>query len=326
MKRAWTLAVVDEFLMEEVILIAKGELVGRGFVRPSVVATLEEAPGAKTLRVTVDQGPHAGARRVVFRGNQHIPSATLSEVIADPALTRAVWLEPERIRDALTSFYRREGYLRASVTVHQIAIGADGATRDIEVDEGEPFRLRDIRVDGARASSADDIRKVSALSSGAAYSEAVIDRARRAIIDSYRARGFNTLGLTLRTEAVAGQPEVDLAIAVDEGPQQRVRDIAIAGLVRTRPALVSRALKLEAGAPVNLAEWASARQRLYGTGVFRSVDIQPEPMPIAAEADAAPTATPPEQPIRAKVTLTEWPPVRFRYGLEVDDQLNTLER
>ena len=32
---------------------------------------------------------------------------------------------------------------------------------------------------------------------------------------------------------------------------------------------------------------------------------------------------PPEQPIRAKVTLAEWPPVRFRYGLEVDDQLNT---
>ena len=70
---------------------------------------------------------------------------------------------------------------------------------------------------------------------------------------------------------------------MDEGPQQRVRDIAIAGLVRTRPELVRRALKLEAGEPVNLAEWATARQRLYETGVFRSVDIQPEPMPIAAE-------------------------------------------
>jgi outer membrane protein assembly factor BamA len=156
-------------------------------------------------------------------------------------------------------------------------IANEGATRQI-VDEGEPFSSADIRVGRRAASSADDIRKVSALSSGEAYSQDVVDRARRAITTSYRARGFNNLGLTLRTEAVEGRPEVDLAITVNEGPQQRVRDVAITGLVRTKPALVSRALKLGNGEPVNLAEWSAARQRLYGTGVFRSVDIQPEPM------------------------------------------------
>ena len=323
MKLAWTHAVVDEFLAEEVVGIAKGELVNRGFVRASVVATVETTPDAKTLRVVVDPGPHANARHIVFRGNQRVPSAKLLEAIADPALTNAIWLEPARVRDALTAFYRREGYLSASVTMEEIAIGGDEATRIIDVTEAEPFRLREIRIDGARASSADDIRKVSALSSGEAYSQDVIERARQALIDSYRARGFNNFGLTLRTEAVAGRPEVDLAIAVDEGPQQRVRDIAIDGLVRTNPDLVRRALKLEVGEPVNLAEWAAARQRLYETGVFRSVDIQPEPMPVAAEANVATPAAPPEQPIRAKVTLAEWPPVRFRYGLEVDDQANS---
>jgi outer membrane protein assembly factor BamA len=224
----------------------------------------------------------------------------------------------------LTAFYRREGYLSASVTMEEVAIGSDGATRTIDVNEGESFRLRDIPVAGAQTSSADDIRKVSALSSGEPYSEAVIERARLAIIESYRARGFNNFGLTIRVEAVAGQPEVDVVIAVDEGPQQRVRDIAIAGLVRTNPELVRRALQLEAGEPVNLAEWAAARQRLYGTGVFRSVDIQPEPLGAAAPAEEVATpAASSEQPIRAQVTLTEWPRIRFRYGLEVDDQLNT---
>jgi len=323
MKRAWTHAVVDEFLTEEVVTIARGELVDRGFVRSSVAATLENAPDAETLRVAVDPGPHVDVQRVVFRGNERIPSVKLFEVIANPTLARSVWLEPAGARDALIAFYRREGYLSASVTVEEIAIDGDGATRVIDVDEGEPFRLRDVRVDGARASSADDIRKMSALSSGEIYSEDLIDRARRAIIESYRSRGFNNLGLTLRIEAVAGQPDVDVAIALDEGPQQRVRDIAIAGLVRTNPELVRRALKLEAGQPVNLAEWATARQRLYETGVFRSVDIQPEPIPIAAEPSVETPAGLPEQPIRSKVTLAEWPAVRLRYGLEVDDQLNS---
>ncbi len=331
MKAAWARAVVDEFLTEEVVAIAKGELVDRGFVRSSVVATIENQPGcgaagqgcSKTLRIAVDPGPHAKVRRVVFQGNEQIPSVRLAAVLVDPALTRAVWLEPVRARDALVAFYHREGYLRASVTLKEMAIGAEEATRAIEVHEGERFRLRDIRIDGARASSADDIRKVSALSPGASYSEDAIDQARRAIVARYRAQGFNTLGLTLRTDAVAGQPEVDVAIAVDEGPQQRVRDIAIAGLVRTKPALVSRALKLKTGEPANLTEWAVARQRLYETGVFRSVDIQPEPMPVAPEATATTTDAPPEQPIRANVTLAEWPAFRFRYGLEIDDQLNS---
>ena len=95
-KRAWTRAVVDEFLTEEVATIVKGELVDRGFVRASVVATLESAPDAMTLRVAASPGPHAGARRVVFRGNQRIQSEQLLGVIADPALTRAVWIEPAR--------------------------------------------------------------------------------------------------------------------------------------------------------------------------------------------------------------------------------------
>ncbi|HXI30765.1 MAG TPA: outer membrane protein assembly factor, partial [Vicinamibacterales bacterium] len=86
------------------------------------------------------------------------------------------------------------------------------------------------------------------------------------------------------------------------------------------PDLVERALKLEAGEPVNLDEWAASRQRLYETGAFRSVDIQPEPM-TAAQAPDAPA--PAEQPVRAKVTLAEWPAVRLEYGLEIDDQANT---
>src|SRR4029077_14011981 len=99
--------------------------------------------------------------RVAFRGNDRIPSQTLLEVLADPDLTRAVWLEPARARDALTAFYRRAGYLRAAVATEEIAIDGDVATRVINVNEDAPFRLRDIRVEGAQASSADDIRKVS---------------------------------------------------------------------------------------------------------------------------------------------------------------------
>src|SRR5206468_7183855 len=130
-----------------------------------------------------------------------------------------------------------------------------------------------------------------------------------------RARGFNSVAVTLRSETVESRPEVDVEIIVEEGAQQRLREVVTTGLARTRPELVSRALKLEPGQPVNLTEWSSARRRLYETGVFRSVDIEPEPIapPSAGEPET-------EQPVRARVTLEELPAVQWRYGLEVQDQ------
>jgi outer membrane protein assembly factor BamA len=164
---------------------------------------------------------------------------------------------------------------------------------------------------------------MASLSAGTPYTDAAIDRARRAIVDGYRARGFNNIALAVRTATVEGSAQVDVTAAIDEGSQQRLREVAIAGLMRTNPEIVRRALKLEAGEPVNLAAWAAARQRLYETGVFRSVDVQPEPIAAATDTAAAPAAAPPEEPVRAKVTLAEWPPVRLKYGLEIEDTANT---
>src|SRR5262249_35241756 len=104
-------------------------------------------------------------------------------------------------------------------------------------------------------------------------------------------------------------------VRVDEGPQQRLREVVMDGVSRTRPALISRALRLNVGAPVDLAEWNAARRRAYETGAFRSVDIQRTVLETPAAGDG-------EEPVRATVTVQEWPPLRVRYGVEVRDELN----
>ena len=371
MKAAWTGAVVDAFVTEEVATIARADLADRGFIQASVVATLASpSPDEKRLQLTVNAGRRFGTRRIVFRGNRHVPGERLRAVIEDQQLDRAVWLDGGRARDALVTFYRRAGYLNVSVQVAAIEIAGDAATRPIDVDEGELFHLREISIEGLRTASADDVGKTSGLLRGAPFSQEAIDRARVAIGESLRKVGFNASGVTLRAGAVADRPEVDVVISVEEGSQQRLRDIVTSGATRTNPALISRALKLEIGQPVNLSEWYRARRRLYETGAFRRVDIEPEPIspddgtaeaapyaaphasssPDGGTAETAPDATAPdigtakaaphvappdggtaqaapsappyvtEQPMRARVTLEEWVPVRLRYGLELNDQ------
>ena len=60
---------------------------------------------------------------------------------------------------------------------------------------------------------------------------------------------------------------------------------------------------------MNLEEWALARKRLFDTNVFRSVDIQA--VPIGDAGDGV-------QQVRARVTVEEYPPWRFRYGFQAD--------
>src|SRR5204863_4469125 len=187
----------------------------------------------------------------------------------------------------------------------------------VRVSEGDPFRVREVRLDGVQALSTADVVKASELEGDTVLSDALIDRARRGIAKAYRAEGFNSVAVTLRIEGVADRSEVDVAVTIEEGPQQRLRDVVTAGFARTRPELVSRQLKLEPGQPVNLAAWSSARRRVYETGAFRSIDIQPEP---ALPGDAAGPTEATEQPVRARVTVEEWPAVRVRYGLEIEDQ------
>src|SRR5262249_13140168 len=194
MKVAWTRSVVDEFLFEEAVGIVRDEMLDRGFVRASATARLEGGDEARTLRVTVDPGPHVGSRRMVFQGNERMATDRLRGALADPALARAVWLDPSAADDALTAFYRREGYLNAMVAFEDITISGNEATRVVSIDEGAPFVLGDVRINGARGVSADDVRKMSGLSSGAAYTDAAIEKARRGIVDGYRARGFNNVG------------------------------------------------------------------------------------------------------------------------------------
>ena len=243
-------------------------------------------------------------------------------VLDDRDIARAVWTDPDRVRDALTSFYRADGYLDVSVRLDAIVLVNEEAVRPIHVTEGDAFTIREVRVSGAYTFTDEDLRRAAVLRPGDAFTETRIEQARIWLDGKYRAEGFNRVALTLQSEKVADAPRIDVSIRVDEGPRQRLAAIATTGLERTRPALAARALKLQIREPVNLADWNAARRRLYETGAFRSVDIQretietPESVPVSGEPAA-------EEPIRATVTVQEWPRLRVRYGVELHDELAT---
>ena len=137
----------------------------------------------------------------------------------------------------------------------------------------------------ASLSPADIIAKAG-LAKGEVITDAKMEGARVALDQGYRALGFNSVDVTIQSGTTSARPEVNIYVHVDEGRQQRLRDIVTMGVEHTRPSLVSRALNLDIGEPVNLAAWNEARRRLYETGAFRSVDIEREVIEEPAGRDA----------------------------------------
>ena len=317
MHDAWSAAVFDGFLLEELRDLSRQALVEDAFVQASVESEIVERPEAneKEIRLRIVPGPRFSARRLTFSGNQHASDLQLADYLAARGLVVTAWTNPESVVVALTGLYRSLGFLDVEIQLGGPEFEPDGATRPLLIQEHAAYHVSDVRVAGVAAFDEADVLRATGLVAGDLYTDSAVQRARADVSARYRREGFTLARVTIQSTVNRDDGTVAIAVDIDEGPQQIVREVVVAGVGRTRPELVSRALQIEAGQPVDVAGWNLARKRLYDIGAFRSVDI--EAQPIEPSSTAAVEAA---QAVRARVLLEEWPTFRVRYGLQLKDE------
>ena len=113
---------------------------------------------------------------------------------------------------------------------------------------------------------------------------------------------------------------------VQPGRRSVVGEVQVVGRGETREATVRRAVDMPPGSVASPVTADRAQRRLYETEAFRSVDVQLRPMTDDAPGAALPAQPPAgtalqEQLTRVVVTLAEAPLYRFRYGVQLTDDL-----
>ena len=321
MHDAWSAAVFDGFLLAELRDLARQALIEDTFAQASVESEVLERPEAneKEIRLRIEAGPRFSERHLTFSGNQHASDLQLAEYLDARGLTTSAWTNPESIVVALTSLYRSLGFLDAEIQLGVPEFDRDRATQPFLIQEHATYRVSDLQVGGVTAFDAADILRATGLVSNDLYTDSAVQQARAGVSARYRQEGFTLARVSIRSAVDRNDGTVAIAVDIDEGPRQVVQEVVIAGAERTRPELISRALQIEAGQPVDVAGWNLARKRLYDTGAFRSVDI--EAQPIEPSSTSAVEAT---QAVRARVLLEEWPTFRVRYGLQLKDERTPL--
>ena len=322
LQRLWEQTVFDGFLKDEARNATRARMIRDGYLRAVVTTSIEARDDAreKHLVVTIQPGPRSTSQRIVFNGHEHVTADRLEALAVERNLSASPWADPAPLVGAVTAMYRNEGYLDARVVVGPPAFDGENATLPVTISEGPQFHLETVDFVGARSRTPAALAQAFPLQAGAPLTRAAADEAVRALMNSYRADGFNAARVTLTSQASRASGLVALTVSIDEGPRQVLADVAIEGARRTRPELVTHELQLEDGQPVNRAAWAQARKRLYDTSVFRQVDIQAVPIDESPPGNAPPA----EQRIRARVTLDEWPPLKVRYGFELDDTVSPV--
>ena len=313
---AWRRTIFDRFLLEEVEAQILRHLMEENVIGSKVeVAVASSTPQRKQIRVTVTPGVTVSRRSIQYTGNRAFDSDRLDTVVQEAGLQLEGWLDPTRLADAIATFYRNQGYLSATVKADQPAVQGDQGVLPVTITEGTRFVLGRLSFPGVSPNRLASVASAARLDTGIPFVTAEIDAARQRVEDLYATEGFNSLQIEVEAEPDPDGGTVAVEFAILEGVQQVLREVSTSGATRTREGVLHRTLRLRIGAPVNLADWAQARKRLYDTNVFQQVDIEPVPLTPTTEESAAGI-----QPVRAVVRVVEYPVWRFRYGAQYTDE------
>jgi outer membrane protein insertion porin family len=309
----WTSALFDGFLERDAKTIVREHLYREGNLDATVTAAvvLDPATDIKTLAIDVVPGPIV-PRRLDVTGNAALSRDDLLKV--DPL---AAWLDPRSVERLLEDHYRSEGFLAARVSVGAPRMVDGTSVVTIAVVEGSPYSIGAVALDGLPDEQRQAARDSLALSTGERYRPAGVAGSLDRLESDLRRRAYRQARVDVETHVDAQAARVDVTLAVTPGSRSILRDVIVEGDKASRP-LVARSIVLAPGAPLDPEAINETRRRLYGLDVYRSVDIEVQPL---ESVTAPPSSTaPPDEPVAARIVLEQRPRYRVRYGLAVTDE------
>ncbi len=318
---AWQHGVLDTFRRDSMARVVRTALAREGYLQPTVTVTFDvgaaEAgdsrsgrasalPAQKVAHVSITPGPRITARVVRIEGVAPEQAATDEAWLRTVRLWDAAFDRPRDVEAALTAHLREAGHLAAVVAIAPPVIESTTGVVVVHVDLGPVYHVSSLRIASSRPGMDALLTAPSGLATGGVYTPGQLALAQGALEAVWRRAGFGQVKVGVETAIEPARAEVAVALQIDAGPRQVLEAVNVSGAAGTRPGLVSRTLDLPLHQPVSLESLLKARTRLAETGIFRRVDVTPEP--------AGPPEADGDQPVRARVTVEQWPHYRLQYG------------
>ena len=236
----------------------------------------------------IDEGPLTKVDSIRFIGNKSFDDSDLKSIISTKEdrwyrfFASSDTYDPDRLkvdRELLRQYYLAEGYadFRIVSAVADLAPDNGAFYITINLNEGERYKFGDINISsGVRNVEVDRLKPLIEFKKGDWYDKTLIAKTIQNIKDEIGTRGYAFVQVRPEVKKVQESKEINLNLAVREGPRVFVERIDIGGNVRTVDSVVRREIRLVEGDAFDVGKLRKSRQRISDLNFFDNVKIKQE--------------------------------------------------
>jgi outer membrane protein insertion porin family len=274
----------DDDLLEQWTTDRRAELQRAGHYRAKVSASAEGTDPV-VVKLDVEPGPKYAVESVAIEGDASVPEDTLRDLMVTrpkglPVVAKGRLIDGDLEGDvsAILGYYQRRGWIDAKVT-SSVEEGSkpDLLTVAISITEGPRAFVRQRRVEGAEHLTLEELSSILTVKVGEPFNPASVRHDVGALTTRYRNTGWPSATVQDRYTISADRTAVDVDYNVEEGERAFFGRTIIRGNAFTRIERIRRQLAWKEGEPFSEEKIADTQQNLARTGVFRSIDVRPQP-------------------------------------------------
>ncbi|MCI0706968.1 MAG: BamA/TamA family outer membrane protein, partial [Ignavibacteriae bacterium] len=180
--------------------------------------------------------------------------------------------------DAITAFYRNEGFL--FVNIDSAVVTSDDVGRAVDITlriiEGKPAVVHSLDFRGNISLSAEELRSAMETALGARFRQSVLERDVHAVLQRYERAGYPFTKVSihniLSTEGEE-QHDVQVVLSIEEGEAVRITEFLVEGNTTTRYDVILREARLQTGEVFHPDLPVRIQRRLQRTQLFSSVTV-----------------------------------------------------
>jgi outer membrane protein insertion porin family len=187
--------------------------------------------------------------------------------------------------EGLRSFYLDRGYVNFKITSTQVSISPDkdGMYVTIAIEEGDVYRVKDIKLAGEATVPAEQLFPLIHLRRGEDFSRTKATESAERISELLGSEGYAFANVNAVPEIDEETKEVTITFFVDPGKRVYVRRINMDGNTRTRDVVLRREMRQLERAWFSTELVKRSRERLQRLGYFEEVTIETPAVPGLAD-------------------------------------------
>ena len=288
------------------------ELQNKGHYKAKVDYQITEQPDTTTVTIIVDEGPHFEIERVDFAGNTSVNSKKLLSLIVThkrtfPLIAPGHLVDRELDDDvsAIRGYYQTHGWVSVKIDKPRIDEGSkpNRLAVIIPIEEGPQAVVASRKIEGAAHVEEAELQKILGVKVGEPFNP---DQAR---LDTYNLaayyhdHGWREASVKQEFTLTPDRTAADLVYRVEEGMRSFFGKTIVRGNTRTRTSKVTQLTTWKEGEPYSETKVVDTQRNLARAGVFRRIEIKPQP------------ANPETEASNVEIELQEGRPLSLLYGV-----------